>query len=61
MMTKFVHTLRARPGASSITVPDSNSTTGDMDLTSFSSFDGKKDLRCRPGRVPKFKLWLNQT
>ena len=46
------------PGASSITTPDPNSTTGDMDLTSFSSFGEKKDLRCRPGRVPKFKLWL---
>ena len=31
---------------------------GDMDLTSSSPFGEEKDLRCRPSRVPKFKLWL---
>ena len=45
-------------GASLFTVPDPNPTTGDMDLTSLSSFGEKIDLRCRPGRVPKFKLWF---
>ena len=29
-----------------------------MDLTSPSPFGEEKDLRCSPGRVPKFKLWL---
>ena len=29
-----------------------------MDLNSLSSFGEKKDLRCRPGHVPKFKIWL---
>ena len=43
---------------SSLTEPDPNPTTGDIDLTSLSSFGKKKDLRCRPGHVPKFKLWL---
>ena len=45
-------------GTSSLTIPDPNPTMGDMDLTSLSSFGEKKDLRCRPGRIPKFKLWL---
>ena len=43
---------------SSLTEPDPNPTTGDINLTSLSSFGEKKDPRCRPGRVPKFKLWL---
>ena len=43
---------------SSLTEPDPNPTTGDMDLTSLSSFGEKEDLKCRPGHVPKFKIWL---
>ena len=45
-------------GTISITVPDPNPAVGDMDPTLLPSFGEKKDLRCRPGRVPKFKLWL---
>ena len=43
---------------SSLTEPDPNPATGDVDLTSLSSFGEKKHLRCGPGHVPKFKLWL---
>ena len=42
----------------SLMEPDPNPTTGNIDLTSFSSFGKKKELRCRTGHVPKFKLWL---
>jgi hypothetical protein len=43
-------------GTSSPTALSPNPTTGEADLVSPSPFGDENDRRCRPGRVPKFKL-----
>ena len=56
-MTKLIYAFCARLGH--IIVHGARSPTmDDMHLKSLSSFGKERDLRYRPGRIPKFKLRL---